>query len=251
MLLYINGAFCCLCTVFSKYGIVFETESELGLLGFTSINFIKEIRMSFTSEQFKAYLQVSFSYDVYRERIDALLAEGKTTGTNHSEAMIHYTKMNVARMKRIDKTTQLIPELVAALATVKQNQVWLVLTEAWCGDAAQIVPVLAKMADASPFISLRLLLRDEHPELMDAYLTNGGKSIPKLISLDAAAYVECFNWGPRPADAQHVFLALREKYPTDYMKLAEELHLWYAKNKTKSTQKEFVALLKQDECLSL
>jgi len=200
--------------------------------------------MSITAEQFQHYLDVSMTYSEYRDMTDALLAEGKTTGTNHSEAMIHYTKMNVTRMNRLDKTTKLLPELTEALASVKNDQVWLVLTEAWCGDAAQIIPVLSKIADASPHISIKLILRDEHPDLMDAYLTNGGKSIPKLIALDASSLTEQFNWGPRPADAQKVFLELREKYQADYMKLAEELHLWYAKNKTISTQREFVDLLR-------
>lgn len=200
--------------------------------------------MSITAQQFQQYLDVSMTYSEYRDMTDALLAEGKTTGTNHSEAMIHYTKMNVTRMNRLDKTTKLLPELTDALASVKNDQVWLVLTEAWCGDAAQIIPVLSKIADASAHITIKFVLRDEHPELMDAYLTNGGKSIPKLIALDASSLTERFNWGPRPADAQKVFLELREKYQTDYMKLAEELHLWYAKNKTISTQREFVDLLR-------
>jgi len=136
--------------------------------------------MSITAEQFQHYLDVSMTYSEYRDMTDALLAEGKTTGTNHSEAMIHYTKMNVTRMNRLDKTTKLLPELTEALASVKNDQVWLVLTEAWCGDAAQIIPVLSKIADASPHISIKLILRDEHPDLMDAYLTNGGN--PSLSS---------------------------------------------------------------------
>lgn len=201
------------------------------------------IQSQITTEQFRSYLNASFGYKEYRAMIDDLLAQGKTTGDNHSEAMIHYTKMNVTRMNRLDKTTELIPELSQALIKLEKPQIWLVLTEAWCGDAAQIIPVISKMAEASPHISLNLLLRDEHPELMDAYLTNGGKSIPKLIALDAETLTEYFNWGPRPADAQELFVELKQKYPTDYMKLAEELHLWYAKNKTQSTQKEFAQLL--------
>ena len=188
------------------------------------------------------YIDASISYDAYREMIDKLLSQQKTTGTNHSEDMIHYTKMNVTRMKRLDKTTVISESLQKAVASVSTKMIWLVITEAWCGDAAQIVPVLNKIAELNPNIEIRFILRDEHLELMDQYLTNGGRSIPKVIAIDESTNKEIFNWGPRPAGTQELFLKLKAEHE-NYMDVAEGLHRWYAKDKTLEIQKEFTALL--------
>ncbi len=176
------------------------------------------------------------SYNEYRQLTDDLLAKGKTTGTNHSEDMIHYTKMNVTRMSRIDKHISLIPELKSKIEAINQPQTWVVITEAWCGDAAQIVPLFDKMARLNENIKLILVLRDENIELIDDYLTNGGRSIPKIIVFDNSGS-ERFNWGPRPADAQKLVVEMKEqKIPL--WDAATKLHGWYAKDKTLSTQKE-------------
>ncbi|MCC5932739.1 MAG: thioredoxin family protein [Balneolales bacterium] len=183
------------------------------------------------------------SYDTYREMTDALLAAGKTTGSNHSEMMINYTKMNVTRMKRIDKHIALNTELAGFAAALERPQRWVVLTEPWCGDAAQILPVFNKVAEASNgYIELVLLLRDHHEELMNRYLTNGGKSIPKLIVSDRETGEELFNWGPRPAAAQKLFLELKTAQ-APFTELAEKLHKWYADDKTASTQAELLRFL--------
>jgi len=168
------------------------------------------------------YIDASISYDAYREMIDKLLSQQKTTGTNHSEDMIHYTKMNVTRMKRLDKTTVISESLQKAVASVSTKMIWLVITEAWCGDAAQIVPVLNKIAELNPNIEIRFILRDEHLELMDQYLTNGGRSIPKVIAIDESTNKEIFNWGPRPAGTQELFLKLKAEHE-NYMDVAEGL----------------------------
>jgi hypothetical protein len=194
------------------------------------------------TSKFTAYLEKAIDYTSYKNHIDSLLAQNKTTGDNHSEDMIHYTKMNVTRMNRLEKTVSLSDELMETLNQLNQKQTWLVITEAWCGDAAQIVPIINKMAEVSPKIELKLVYRDENLDLMDQYLTNGGRSIPKLISIDAETGQELFNWGPRPVAAQKVYNELKATH-TDYMKIAEGLHLWYAKDKTKETQKEFVEIL--------
>ena len=79
----------------------------------------------------------------YLDTIKALLKENKTTGGNHSEAMLHYSKMNLSRMKRWMKSGVVNPELEEAVKAISEPQTWVVLTEAWCGDAA---PVLAGAA---------------------------------------------------------------------------------------------------------
>ncbi|WP_242916312.1 thioredoxin family protein [Pontibacter liquoris] len=190
------------------------------------------------------YLAKALTYTQYRELADQLMAENKTTGNNHSEEMVAYTRMNLHRMRRVEKTTRLDDELVQLLLSVQTKMVWLVLTEAWCGDAAQNLPVLVKMADASPLIDLKLLLRDENPELMDQYLTNGGRSIPKLIALKADTLEELGTWGPRPEPAQRLYADLHAQN-IPYKEFAEQLHGWYGKDRGKALQQEFKSLLPQ------
>jgi len=184
------------------------------------------------------------NYPEYREMTDRLLAEGKTTGNDHSEAMINYTRMNVTRMKRIDKHVQLNDELAGFAASLERPQVWSVLTEPWCGDASQIVPVMSKIAEASVGkIQLDILLRDQHEALMNRHLTNGGKSIPKLIVSDRSSGDELFSWGPRPAEAQKLYKEMKDA-GTDFKEFSEKLHKWYATDKTISTQEELLSHLR-------
>jgi thiol-disulfide isomerase/thioredoxin len=174
-------------------------------------------------------------YATYRDTIDRLLTENKTTGTDHSEAMLHYTKMNVARMNRVDKTVVLNADLLALLKGIKNSYRLLVISEGWCGDAAQIVPVFHKIAEAFPDkFELKFVLRDANLPLIDAHLTNGGRAIPVLLVLDEAGAVVA-SWGPRPEVLQHL-LADWKKEESDMMALAEKLHGWYAKDKTQATQ---------------
>lgn len=184
------------------------------------------------------------SYAAYRELIDQLLLEKKTTGEDDSEAMLHYTKMNVQRMSRVDKTVALNEDLLEALKNLKKQYRFLVISEGWCGDAAQIVPVFNKIATAFPEkINLKFVLRDQHLSLIDAHLTNGGRAIPVLLILDEAGQVVC-KWGPRPKVLQ-ALLKEWKNASTDMMLIAEQLHGWYAKDKTQSTQEELREVIQQ------
>ncbi|GAB2945435.1 thioredoxin family protein [Hymenobacter coalescens] len=190
-------------------------------------------------------LDAAYTYAAYRQLIDELLAQGLTTGTNQSEALLHYAKLNEQRMSRLDKTTQLLPGVEAELGRLQGRYVWLVLTEGWCGDAAQIVPVLEAVTRASQGkLTSRYLLRDENLDLMDRYLTGGGRSIPKLIVLRADTLTEVTTWGPRPAPAQELFQALKDQQ-VPYQDFVTQLHGWYAKDKTRSTQQELLDLLRR------
>ena len=189
------------------------------------------------------YLLNTMSYAAYRQLVSELLAQGKVTGPQQSESLLNYSKMNVQRMQRIDKTVQVLPEVRAVITAIQQPQTWLVLTEGWCGDAAQILPVLNAMAQLNPAIELKLLLRDEHLDLMDQYLTNGkSRSIPKLIAIDNDSMQELFNWGPRPTVLQQSFNSMRAEDIAGSI-ITEKIHSWYAKDKTVTTQKEIAGLL--------
>ena len=191
----------------------------------------------------ESYVDRGMYYEEYRRMIDAFLMVGKSTAKNESESLVEYSKLNVVRMKRLDKTIEIIPELKETVHRISAPQKWLVITEGWCGDAAQIVPVLNKIAELNPNIQLKFLLRDENLELMDQYLTNGrSRSIPKLVVLNEHNE-ELFNFGPRPAALQEMFYHLKANaMSNDAVK--EEIHKWYAKDKTISIQNDLLALLK-------
>lgn len=181
-------------------------------------------------------------YLTYRALVDQLLLEGKATGDVTYD--LHYTKMNVQRMNRVDKTASLTADLTATINQLDENYKFLVITEGWCGDAAQIVPVINKIATASlGRIDLKFVLRDKNLPLIDAHLTNGGRAIPVLIILNEAADQVLATWAPRPQVLQELLKEWR-KETTEMPVLAEKLHGWYAKDKTLSTQAELNEVLK-------
>ena len=181
-------------------------------------------------------------YAEYIKLIDDLLAEGKTTGTNQSEAMFNYGKINRQRMKRLGNTLELNESLKKTIGKIERKMIWLIITEGWCGDAAQNIPVIEKIAHSNSNIETRYVLRDENLELMDRYLTNNARSIPKLIALDAETLEEIGSWGPRPAAAMEHFISLRETGMEKTL-LMENMQRWYIADKEQSIQREFEELL--------
>ncbi len=182
-------------------------------------------------------------YQTYRTLVNQLLLEGKATGEVTYD--LHYTKMNVQRMSRVDKTISLNDKLVSVINNLKRKYKFLVITEGWCGDAAQIVPVFNKITVASHGkIELKFVLRDQNLPLIDAHLTNGGRAIPVLLVLDENAEKVLNSWGPRPKVLQNL-LKEWKKETTEMQILAEKLHGWYAKDRTQSTQTEILELFKK------
>lgn len=187
------------------------------------------------------------TYEEYRALIDRLLAEGKTTGEDQTEARIEYAKLNVQRMNRIGVMLEIAPELSGALHALTRAQTWVVISEGWCGDAAQTVPMIAKAARQSELVSLVILLRDKNPQVMDRFLTNGTRSIPVLVMLDAGTNQVLGVWGPRPAEAKALVDEFKKDPHWNHDQMLTALHTWYAKDKTVSAQKELAALLGQIE----
>ncbi len=178
----------------------------------------------------------------YIKLIDDLLLDGKTTGENQSDAMFNYGKLNRQRMHRLEKTVLLNESLREKLQNNHRKMIWLIITEGWCGDAAQNIPAIEKIAAESANIETRYVLRDENLELMDAYLTNNARSIPKLIALDAETLEEIGTWGPRPQNAMKYFLEMREN-GLEKPQMMENIQRWYNADKEKSLQTEFENLL--------
>jgi Thioredoxin len=187
------------------------------------------------------YLKKAMAYSEYLKLIDRLLEERKTTGPVQSDAMFHYAKLNRQRIKRLDSTVVLDSSLVEKARRSGRNMIWLIITEGWCGDAAQNIPIIEKIAASTTALETRYLLRDENPELMDRYLTGGARSIPKLIALDSRTLEVVGSWGPRPAAAMNYFLEMREQGLEKTM-MMENMQRWYIADKNQAIQHEFSEL---------
>lgn len=186
----------------------------------------------------------SISYQAYRELVSEHVQKGSSTGANQSEALTQYTLLNDSRMRRLDKTTKIPDYLQDILKSLNGNQTWLVLTESWCGDAAHSLPVMNKFAEISEKIDFRVVLRDEHLDLMNAFLTNGNQAIPKLIVLDSATNELIGEWGPRPTMATELVNSYKEKHGSLTPEFKQDLQVWYNKNKGQSIIDDLATLVR-------
>lgn len=191
----------------------------------------------------ESILSDSYNYESYRKLCEDLVAADKTTGPNQSPALVEYSRLNIQRMNRVEKTVKLNEEMLAAIHTIQEEWIWLVMAEAWCGDVPANLPVIAKMAETSPNITLHILLRDENAVIMDQMLTNGGRSIPKLACLRASDLSLIGQWGPRPAPAQKMVMDYKANPTEDYSDFVKNVQLWYVKDKAMSIQAEFLDLI--------
>ena len=187
-------------------------------------------------------LENSFSYANYRKKVTSLIAEGKSTGHTQSPDLLHYSELNETRMNRLEKTITISEEVKNKLQNLDKKYIWLVLAEGWCGDAAQIVPVIHKMAEATDKVELKIALRDDNDTLMQHFLTNGGKAIPKLIILDAATLEVVADWGPRPKGAKQLILDYKATHGVVDETAKIELQKWYLHDKGISIQNEIVEM---------
>lgn len=197
--------------------------------------------MNNTIQHIEAGLKNSYSYAEYEQLVEDLLREGKSTTKGAQEEMVHFSKLGLQRMKRWDKKFALTSAQKEKICCFDQKRTWIVLIEGWCGDAAHSVPVIHKIAEANEHIDLRLVLREENPDLMNNFLTNGGKSIPKLIVYDPENKQVEDTWGPRPTGAKEIFDQYRND---DFMEVLEpKLQGWYNKDKGETTAAEIIDLL--------
>jgi hypothetical protein len=196
-----------------------------------------------TKEQFDK----GYTYSEYQKLSEELAANGKTTGSQ-TEDHIEFSKLNWQRMKRLDKTLLLDEDIIEKLAKIPCPVNWLLITESWCGDAAQNVPILNKMAEASPNVNLRLILRDENLQIMDQYLTNGGRAIPKLIILDGDMK-EIATWGPRPSTVQDMVMENKRIGKVPYSEFSKVVQNWYNADKGKTLQREMLQVIEGMKCV--
>ncbi len=184
----------------------------------------------------------TLSFDEYLKLTEDIINSPTPAEVYKDEKLMRFTKENYERMNRLKSFTNIESKLYNELQKLNESWTWIVITEPWCGDASQIVPVLNLISQSNNKIAFRILLRDTNLDVMDAYLTNGGRAIPKLICVNSETLEEIGVWGPRPAVLQDIVLANKELSLGEKVKL---IHAWYDENKTLAIQEEFIDLIKQ------
>lgn len=171
----------------------------------------------------------AMDYAQYNLLFKQLVEEERSTGEQTQEK-IDYTKLNFSRTKRLDKTAKISEEAMEAFKNISEKQTWLVISEPWCGDAAQTLPFLNKIAELSENIDLKIVLRDENPELMDQFLTNGSQSIPIVIMVDKDMNV-FQTFGPRSKAATKLVTDYKTEHGVIDDTFKELLQNWYNNDK--------------------
>lgn len=179
----------------------------------------------------KNSLQRGYTYQAYRNLVKQLVENNSTTGIDKTDELANYTKLNDKRMNRWDKTMKVTNCQKNKINEFGQDITWLVLVESWCGDAAHVLPVLNKIAELNNHINLKVVLRDENFELMDTFLTNGSRSIPKLIIIDDETGAVLNTFGPRPSEATNFVNRFKAKYGALTPEFKEDLQHWYNNDK--------------------
>jgi thiol-disulfide isomerase/thioredoxin len=185
----------------------------------------------------------AISYQQYRAFVEAHTLNRTNSGDELTEALTTYTRLNNQRMKRLDKTLKFLPEYQEFLSAYDKEVYFLIITESWCGDAAQTMPMVNKVAEAAG-IDFKVVLRDEHPLLMDYFLTNGARSIAKLILIDKNTHLPITTWGPRPTKATQLVADEKAAKGVLLPAFKQELQNWYNKDKGKDTEKDLVEMLR-------
>jgi len=188
-------------------------------------------------------LKKGISYSDYRTLIIDLVEDNSTTGNEKTEALAEYTMLNDRRMQRWDKTVKVSDSVKVKVENFNRKTTWLVITESWCGDAAHIMPVINKVAELNANIDYRIVLRDENDALMNQFLTNGGKAIPKLIMIDNETDEVVNTFGPRPTVATELVNTYKAEHGKLTPEFKEDLQRWYNKDKGQSTIEDLVSLL--------
>ena len=140
----------------------------------------------------------------------------------------------------MQKTLSIPAETLNGFEEISQVR-WIVITESWCGDAAQSVPVIAHLAELNSNIQCDIVLRDENPELIDAFLTNGGRSIPKVLFINPDGEIVQV-WGPRHQLLQEAFVA-EHKAGIPHEQSVLMLQDWYNNDKGAAVAQEILALI--------
>lgn len=198
------------------------------------------------ADTFQHTLTRVFDYSEYKLYVKARYEEGKTTGEGYFDQYLEYTKLNIARNDRIDKNIEILPELEEILGKLESDIRILAITEGWCGDSPQNLPLFAKMEELSKGkIQLDIILRDENLKVMDEFLTNGGRSIPKVIFMDKISNIILAEWGPRPKPVQEMVKENKESGKKSKEEIAVDIQKWYNKDNMRTIQGEVIGIFRE------
>ena len=191
----------------------------------------------------KEKLGEAIDYKTYIAEVARLTEEGLSTSPEQTESNTNFTKLNNARMNRWDKKLMIPEEVEEKFRNYRGKVTWLVITESWCGDAAHALPVMNKLANLSEGIDLKIVYRDTHPDLMDEFLTNGTRSIPKLIALDEENDEIIGEWGSRPSEATKMVEDFKTEHGALTPEFKQQLQVWYNKDKGRNIIEDLSALV--------
>ena len=197
----------------------------------------------FMKKTIEKSIETSQSYKSYTDLVSKLVSEESTTGNEKTEPFINYTMLNNRRMKRWNKTIKISEEVKEKLAKNENKMTWLALTESWCGDAAHVMPVFNKLAELNDSIDFKVVLRDENEDLMSLFLTDGNKSIPKLIMIDNASGEVINSYGPRPSEATKMVNDYKKEHGKLSLEFKKDLQSWYNNDKGQNTIDDLLKLL--------
>jgi len=181
-------------------------------------------------------------YPSFTDEFKQYTSTKSNSGDAQSEELSNYTKLNFSRLKRLNKTLELTENIKETLVNFKQKITFLAITETWCGDAAQTIPVINKITENSHYLNFRLVYRDQNKNLINHYLTNGGEAIPIVIILDENNK-PITHWGPRPTMATKLVKDFKAEHGTITDEFKKDLQIWYHKNKGVDTMNDFNKIL--------
>lgn len=182
------------------------------------------------------------SFEQFNKQADAyVLNADESMMDDEEKKLLDFTKLNQRRTYRILKTYKVSEKIMEAVSKINEPQLWMVLTEDWCGDSAQNLPNLYKISQLNDNIELMILYRDDNLDIMDMYLTNGGRAIPVIVGFDNNGN-QLFQWGPRPEEAKKLVSQWKAEGNSKEQFL-EKLHLWYGRNKGKAFEEDILKLL--------
>lgn len=180
-------------------------------------------------------------FEEYLDYFESILKNPERYPVYNDQEYLDYTKLNWSRMSRWMKRFIPREDIQVKINSINTKQRWILITEPWCGDAAHSVPQIFKLIKGNVNIDFDIQLRDTEPCLIDKYLTNGGKSIPKLVIRDQND-VDIAVWGPRPSKLQKLFSDLKDE-GKDFSEIKEVMQKWYNEDKGTEIQLELVKLL--------
>ncbi|WP_093364225.1 thioredoxin family protein [Sphingobacterium wenxiniae] len=181
------------------------------------------------------------TFQEYLDYFEQILASPQDYPAYQDPEYLNYAKLNWSRMNRWLKRFEPNEEMKSMISSITEPQHWIVITEPWCGDAAHSVAQLYQIVKNNPNIDFEIQLRDAEPFLIEDYLTNGGKSIPKLIIRNDVGHDKVI-WGPRPQQLHDIFVQQKEE-GKPFEEIKEAMQKWYNEDKGAEIQRELLVSL--------